>query len=165
MMMRALSAAICLLALQLVGCAGRQASRLEGRYTLGDPGDGWKSVRPGGADFAWYNESLRATLYGDSNCADRYEDGPLRDLAKHLTVGIADDELVFEETHSLAGREAYTARRRGQLDGVPVEVGVTVLKKDQCVYDMVLIAPPGAPFEAAWSDFRGAVGDFDTKGS
>ena len=77
----ALSVALCLIVLPLVGCAGRQASRLEGRYTLGDPGDGWRSVRPGGADFAWYNESLRATLYGDSNCADRYEDGPLRDLA------------------------------------------------------------------------------------
>ena len=157
--------ALCLLALFNVGCAGRQANRMEGRYTLGDPGDGWRSVRPGGADFAWYNESLRATLYGDSNCADRFEDGPLRDLAKHLTVGIADEELIFEETHSLAGREAYTARRLGQLDGVPVEVGVTVLKKDLCVYDMVLIAPPGAPFEAAWSDFRGAVSDFETKGS
>ena len=165
MMNRALSVAICLLSLQAVGCAGRQASRMEGRYTLGDPGDGWRSVRPGGADFAWYNESLRATPYGDSNCADRYEDGPLRDLAKHLTVDIADEEIVFEETHSLAGREAYTARRRGQLDGVAVEVGVTVLKKDACVYDMVLIAPPGAPFEAAWSDFRGAVSDFETKGS
>lgn len=161
----ALSVALCLIVLPLVGCAGRQASRLEGRYTLGDPGDGWRSVRPGGADFAWYNESLRATLYGDSNCAGRYEDGRLPDLAKHLTVGIADEEIVFEETHSLAGREAYTARRRGQLDGVAVEVGVTVLKKDACVYDMVLIAPPGAPFEAAWSDFRGAVSDFETKGS
>jgi hypothetical protein len=165
MMKWALTLAVGLIALQSVGCAGRQASRMEGRYTLGDPGDGWRSVRPGGADFAWYNESLRATLYGDSNCADRFEDGPLRDLAKHLTVGIADEELLFEETHSLAGREAYTARRRGQLDGVAVEVGVTVLKKDACVYDMVLIAPPGEPFEAAWSDFRGAVSDFQTKGS
>lgn len=165
MMKRAHLIAICLTALLGVGCGGRQARRMEGRYTLGDPGEGWRSVRPGGADMAWYNESLQATVYGDSNCADRFEDGPLRDLAKHLTVGIADEELVFEETHSLVGREAYTARRRGQLDGVAVEVGVTVLKKDLCVYDMVLIAPPGEPFEAAWRDFRGAVSDFQTKGS
>ncbi|MCB9742466.1 MAG: hypothetical protein H6741_32660 [Alphaproteobacteria bacterium] len=166
-----MSARLALLALGLsaaVACGPirkglRDADRLEGRYVLGDPGDGWKSVPSGGADRAFRNKDLAATIYTDSNCGARYEDRPLPDLAKTMLGGISDLKVppVLEETREIDGREAYVARRPGSLDGVTVELGVVVLKKDNCVYDMVLIAPPGR-FEAAWGGYLQLIDGFRT---
>lgn len=148
------------------GCLSRearQASRMEGRYKLGDPGGGWKDVEPGGADYAFFNKDLNATIYADSNCGERYEDSPPQDLVKHMVQGVAGPELVSERTFTLDGREAYAARRTGKLDGVPVELGVTVVKKDRCIYDIVLITAPGSPYERALDAYEAVVGGFRTE--
>lgn len=153
-------------ALLSTGCLSREAreaARLEGRFKLGDPGQGWKGVAPGGADYAFFNDSLNATIYADSNCGERYEDAPLPDLVKHMVQGVADAEQVSERSFELDGREAFTARRTGSLDGVPVELGVTVLKKDTCLYDIVLITAPGEPFERALGAYDAVVGGFKTE--
>lgn len=144
--------------------ATRDAERLEGRYQLGDPGDGWRAVPSGGADQAFRNPDLAATIYTDSNCGPRYEDRPLPDLAKTMLGGVADLKAppTFEEVRQLDGREAYVARRPGRLDGVDVELGVVVLKKNHCVYDLVLIAPPGQRFDDAWASYELLVAGFRT---
>ncbi|MCB9744761.1 MAG: hypothetical protein H6741_12610 [Alphaproteobacteria bacterium] len=166
--MRALALACAALALATacgpIRKATRDAERLEGHYQLGDPGDGWRTVPSGGADRAYRNKDLAATIYTDSNCGPRYEDRPLPDLAKTMLGGVADLKVppVLEETRQLDGREAYVARRPGELDGVTVELGVVVLKKDYCVYDIVLIAPPGGRFDDAWLSYEQLVAGFRT---
>ncbi len=152
------------LAALVVGCsAARQSRRLEGRYELSTPGAGWREVRPGGADRAWLNEELDASIYSDSNCGVRYEDSALSALATHLTLGLEDALEIEAEEGMLDGRRSFTRRVRGALDGVPVELAATVLKKDQCVYDLVLIAPPST-FEAALADFQALRDGFRTRG-
>lgn len=146
------------------GCgAGRQARRLEGRFRLGQPGEDWQRVLSGGADRAWYNSSLGATIYADSNCAARYEDGELKDLLTHLTSGIARGKALTEEHLDLDGREALVQTWKGTLDGVPVHMAAMVTKKDECLYDLVYIAPP-ASFERGWPAFQTVLGDFSTSG-
>ena len=64
---------------------------------------------------------------------------------------------------SIDGREALSLRVEGKVDGVRVEVATTVLKKDSCVYDLVLVAPPSA-FEAALAGFFSVQNGFRTRG-
>jgi hypothetical protein len=153
-----------LLALTL-GCASKavkEAQRLEGNYTLGDPGSSWRVVKSGGADFAYQDKGNAAVIYADSNCGSRFEDSRLDDLAQHLSFGVRLGEPEDERSFELDGRSAYSMRAQGELDGVPIELATTVLKKDMCVYDIVLIAPRGERFEAAHSGYLSVVSGFRT---
>jgi len=143
------------------GCADKYR-RMEGRYDLGDPGGGWSRVKAGGADRAWWHADLGASIYADSNCGPRYDDSPPAELAERLLFGVTDREAVSAQDGTLAGRDSHTARIRGRLDGVEVEVAATVVKKHFCVYDIVLIAPPST-FEAAWSAFEAARGGLEVR--
>jgi len=150
----------------VLGCtpkAVRDAKALEGQYVLGDPGDGWKKVGSGGADFAFRHRSDAAVIYADSNCGARFEDSSLEALAEHLSFGVRMGEPSFEETYMLDGRTAYTVRAPGELDGVPVELGTTIIKKDRCVYDIVVIAPRGQRFQSAWEGYQAAIAGFATR--
>ncbi len=149
-----------------VGCsaAHRQARRLEGRFQSGQPPEEWQRVIAGGADRAWYNPALSATIYSDSNCAARFEDGELHDLIKHVTSGIARGEARSEEARVIDGREALVQVYDGSLDGVALRLGVLVTKKDECLYDFVYIAPPSR-FEEGWPAFEQVTAGFSTFGS
>ena len=148
-------------ALLAFGCGGARAARkLEGRYDIGAPGEGWRAVRSGGADHAWNNRDLSATLYVDSNCAERYEDDALDGLLNSLVRGIARGAPLTETPGTLDGRDALTRTWDGALDGVAVRVAASVSKKDFCTYDIVYIAPPSkfdaglAAMDAVASGFR-----------
>lgn len=150
------------LALALISCsANRRAKRLEGRFDLGDPGSGWARVDSGGADQAWFHTGIAGSIYADSNCAERFEDGPLEDLLVHLTAGIARGEHLEEQRMTLDGRDAVMRTWNGALDGIAVQVGAAVTRKHECVYDVVYIAPP-ARFAEGWPAFEAVVGGFQT---
>ena len=141
----------------------RREARQEGRYDVGKPGPGWARVNAGGADMAWFHQESRATIYFDSNCQDRFEDGKLTALLTHLTFGIARGEPIREEALMLDGREALMRIQGGLIDGVQVRVGAVVTKKDECLYDGLLIAPPST-FDSQWETFSAVVSGFKTRG-
>ena len=145
-------------------CGGKSSHKLEGRYDLGAPGAGWSSVRPGGADQAWVNQTLGGTIYADSNCAERYDDSPLAKLLDSLTLGIATGDPIRQEPRTMDGRDALMRVSQGALDGVPVMVGAVVSKKDNCVYDVIYVAPP-ASFDRGWDAFEAVTGRFQTRGA
>jgi hypothetical protein len=152
------------LCLLLLACAHRRGDQQEGKYRLGDPGEGWSRVDGGGADQAWYNDRLSASIYADSNCAERFEDSPLEALSDHVTFGVARGAPLKEERLRLDEREALLRVWKGQLDGVAVQVGAVVAKKNECTYDLLYIAAP-ARFEGGWSDFMKVVKGFQTSGA
>lgn len=145
------------------GCAHRKAQRMEGRYALGTPGSDWERMKPGDADRAWFARGLSASIYADSNCASRYEDGKLDDLLTHLTFGVAEGEPTHEEELVLDGRIALVRTWSGSLDGLQVRVGAMVTKKHQCIYDVLYVAPP-ATFDTGWDAFLSVVHGFGTRG-
>lgn len=148
--------------LLLAGCmpaAYREARKLEGSFKVAAPGEGWKAVDPGGADRAWFNASLGASAYVDSNCGPRFRDLRIEDLATELVAGLRDAELVREEPLTMAGRAALMRVTRGSLDGVTVQVGATVLNRAPCTYDFVVIAPPEG-FDRAMVGYERMLGGF-----
>ena len=155
-----------LMSLMLMGCAAKahkETKRSEGRYSVGNPDGDWMRVRPGGADKAWFNRTLGATIYFDSNCKSRYDDGRLSDLVTHLTFGLAQGTPIREESMTLDNREALLRVYDGAIDGVSVRVGAMVTKKDLCLYDGLYIASPSA-FEDGWGTFVSMLSGFETKG-
>lgn len=152
--------------LLMLACASKEvriSNAMQGRYDLPAPGEGWEPVKAGGADHAWWNADYAASFYADSNCGVRFEDVALVRLAEAQLNGVAVGEPLSEEYFMLDGREAYTRLALGKLDGVPVELAVTVMKKNHCTYDFVVVAPRGDSFTLAWRDARRSIEGFVTE--
>ncbi|MDP2311049.1 MAG: hypothetical protein Q8P18_33825 [Pseudomonadota bacterium] len=146
----------------LPGCmpsSHQQAKRLEGRYTVPAPGDGWLVVDAGGADHAWYNTGLKAAIYADSNCGPRYSESRTEDLATELTAGLRQVTTTRDELREFGGREGVLRVHSGRLDGVPVTLALGVMNRGACTYDLTFIAPPDT-FEQGWDAYERILSGF-----
>lgn len=144
----------------ITGCRKQQV-RLE-RYTIDHPTGEWRDVKSGSADYAWYNATIGATIYVDSNCDQRFEDRPLRDSVNSMTAGIRTKDEPIERALFLDGREAVMLQTKGNLDGVDVQMAVVVLSKNQCLFDFVYITRP-ENFAKGFSDFHQMLHTFESK--
>jgi hypothetical protein len=146
--------------IHLEGPAGRSSQTL--RYRTGPAQAGWGIGPAPPGDFAYYNASLGATVYADSSCGKKYDDSPLTVLSNHLTMGFEDVEQVDQSAGELSGRGSLERISKANLDGVPVMLATTVVKKDICVFDLILIARPDS-FEAALADYRSLRDGFEAR--
>jgi hypothetical protein len=138
-------ASICLTLGLLQGCFlvnGGASSSLEGRYRVEAPA-GWVTVNPGGADYSWWNSDSGATIYTDSNCEHHFEDSPLIRLVEAQVVALDEVELLHTESRTIMGRAGLSTLHHGSIDGVRVSVRTTVVKRNGCVYDFVMVGPIG----------------------
>jgi hypothetical protein len=131
-------------------------------YRVGPLSSDWTHVTVNHQnDLAWYSQVKDAVMHVDSDC-DPALDIPLTALRSHLLIGFTEREFIEEEVVAMDGREALRTQLTAKLDGVPREILLQILKKDDCVYDFGLITPPGPPFEEALSDFDTLLGGFTT---
>lgn len=130
-------------------------------YRLGAPGAGWERLALEQANVAWHNGALDASLLVNSHC-EGVADSPLEGLTNDLLMGSTEREIVAQERKAWSGREGMETHARAKLDGVPRELMFFVLKKDGCVYDIVLDASP-AHFESARAGFDSVRAGFDVE--
>ncbi len=136
----------------------------ETSYSVAAPGAEWRSLEVESQnDLAFYDEARDAIIQSNSTC-DPSQDIPLLALTNHLLFGFTARELLSQELQPMDAREALYTHLKAKLDGVPRELLLVVLKKDGCVYDFALVAPPGSRFEGALPDFERFVGDFRAGG-
>lgn len=157
---------VTLVTLATVGCGTSSGALVEGRFTsdqvayrIGQPGAGWSEVKLETANAAWHNPELGAALMVNSHC-EGVGDSPLEGLTNDLLMGMTEREIVTQERIPWAKREALQSVATGKLDGVPRKLELFVLKKDGCVYDIVLDAAP-AHFDAARTAFARVRQGFD----
>lgn len=181
--MRELGAALLIAAVMLAGCATARGgswvgswwvqsvevkhaqgspSVIEVRYRAGDLGSGWQEGSAPPGDFAFYSASLGATIYADTSCGRKYPDAPLHTLSNHLTMGFEDVERLEQTELTLADRAALERLSAAKLDGVPVRLATSVIKKGPCVFDLVLVSSPGS-FDRALEDYRRFRDGFDAE--
>jgi len=86
------------------------------------------------ADHIYINESSRAVLNINSVC-ERYANASLKSLLKAALSPLNAITIVEEKTITLDDREALQQNVKAKLDGVSVELLVTVLRKDHCIFD------------------------------
>lgn len=128
-------------------------------YRIGEPGEGWRQVDLPSANVAWFNDTLSASLMANSHC-DGVKDAPLGGLTEDLLIGITDRQVLSQQVRPCSRREALETIVTGKLDGVERKLALLVLKKDGCVYDVVLGASP-AQFDRALVAFGRVRDGFD----
>jgi hypothetical protein len=128
-------------------------------YRLGALGPRWQP-HSSDADVAFYDPELDAIIMVNSECPAEH-DAPLKVAANTLLLGFTERETLKEEVVPLAGREALHRRLRAKLDGVPLTLDLFVVKKDDCLYDLVYLAPPDTAGRGV-ADFGRLVSGFDT---
>jgi hypothetical protein len=134
-----------------VGCATPYQAGVvqkEGtRYFVGDGPPGWSRQGFSDNDVAFVSPNGQHTLAVNATC-EGYRDAPLPVLLRHLLMGFTKVETVSQDLAPLDGRERLLGHYVARLDGVPVELGLAVLKKDGCIYDFTYLSPPGHYDEA-----------------
>lgn len=143
---------------------GREFHDDEARYAIGELASGWERLDVAQNDLAWRQPSTGAIVQVNASC-DPYSDVPLSSLTNHLLIGFTERDWRSSETVPLDGREARRSHVIASLDGVPVEMLLYVMKKDECVYDFALVAPPGDAFGAARPEFEAFVNGFHAPSS
>lgn len=156
------------LALPLSACGGgphlrgRVYQDDEAHYRIGELGSGWSAIAVQDNDVAFHNDALGAIIQVNASC-DPATDIPLSVLTNHLLAGFTAREIQSEDLIPLDGREALRTHVVASLDGVPRELLIVVLKKNDCIYDFTLITPHDASFGRAQTVFEGFVGGFSTE--
>lgn len=155
------------LALAISACASSGTYRngvFEGPlvvYRVDAPSDGWHFVHFSGNDLAWGGPSGEVIAI-NSECED-HGDPSLAVLTNHLLIGFEDRVVRERESLRISDRGALRTRLSASLDGVPVEMELTVLKKDGCVYDLTYLAPPER-FDEHLPTYRKVVASFQAPG-
>jgi hypothetical protein len=131
-------------------------------YRIGTPGSDWTPVTVQHQnDLAWHSEAKGAVMHVDSDC-DPGLDIPLTALRAHLMIGFTEREVIEEEVIPMDGREALRTHFTAKLDGVPRDILLQILKKNDCVYDFGLITPAGPSFDDALPDLDALLAGFGT---
>jgi hypothetical protein len=116
------------------------------RYQVGTLPGRWQSIDANGNDLAFYREGM-GTVAVNSTCTE-YDDVPLTALVKHLLFDTTARDVRLDETVTLVNRGARHLVVELELDGVPVELELFVLRKDGCIYDLVHVRARSAPAPA-----------------
>jgi hypothetical protein len=128
-------------------------------YQLEPVQTGWKAADFSGNDLAWTSPHGHVIAV-NATCED-HGDPPLKVLTDHLLMGFEDRVVASREELMLDGRGALRSRITARLDGVPVDLELTVMKKDGCIYDFTYTSPQGR-FDERVDDYHRLVGSFRT---
>jgi len=135
----------------IAACGGAAPSGhySQGTFTKGDEHfhveapAAWQPITPPAGDLAWRDPQSRSVISANATCKGHH-DPPLEILVNDLLIGTTDRHILLDETIPLDGREARHEVVELKVDGVPLVYDLYVLKKDGCVYDLTLVAPPRA---------------------
>lgn len=147
----------------MAGCAG---SSFDGHvyhqgdlfFRVGPIPSTWHPIEVDGALLTFRDDAAPATIAVNGRCGLDGDDVPLEALTHHLFLHFTDRKLISQERLELDGRAALRTELDASLDGVPLHYRVVVMKKDNCVYDFMLMGPSGADS----GGFDRFVGGFET---
>jgi hypothetical protein len=128
-------------------------------YRVGPLGPAWQR-HDSEADLAFFAPQLDAMIMVNAECPAEH-DPPLAVAANTLLIGFSDRQLEREEAVTLAGREALHRQLHAKLDGVAVALDLFVLKKNDCLYDIVYASPSESAARGR-KEFARFVAGFDT---
>lgn len=130
-------------------------------FRVGKRPASWVRIETSHGLLAFRDEGNGATIVLNGRCDEPSDDAPLASLTQHLFLLFTDRRIDAEETIPFDGREARRTTLTAKLDGVPKRFVALVTKKDNCVYDFVLIADGDeARFTRARGDFDAFVAGF-----
>jgi len=129
------------------------------RYKIGDLPSGWSRVHVEDANLTFRHKDGGAILVNALCGSDNIDDVPLDVLINQALFGVENKNELSRTPLTIDGRAALRALIDGTLDGVPIEIDMVVLKKDNCTFDFQLIGgvqeltPRRAEFETMFKSF------------
>ena len=99
----------------------------------------WEELPPEASDYAFVNPATNSIITVNSLCG-KYASTSLRHLTENLMGGIDDIQTTQRQTLNFVGREALWSEITGKTDGVPVYLIVQIVRKNECIYDFILIS-------------------------
>jgi hypothetical protein len=132
-------------------------------YTIGEVPEGWRRVSLRGADIAYMYDKDGSTLLINSQCEDA-EDAPLVALTFHLIIGMTEQNIIEQKAVASSDREGLVTTAEAKLDGVKRKFQMFVLKKDLCIFDIVLAARP-SKFDERLPAFESVLKGFNVPGA
>jgi hypothetical protein len=120
---------------------------------------GWNLVRHKGGEVAFFNPPSHAVAQANVTCRDDAEAASLEVLTRHLLIGYTELHQRSQERTWLNAREALHTVLDARLDGVPMVLDLYVVKRNGCIYDLSLAAPPDRYAEVV-PDFSRFVAGF-----
>jgi hypothetical protein len=151
----------------VLGCAAKKPShdsaglfvspKLDFRH--GELPNQWRRVAVDGTVLAYDENALGATISVSYDCKD-VADVSLRSLVQQELSGIEKMQVIERGDTPLDGREGADWIVRGELDGVPVQMNLVVLRAGNCVYDLLLVSGSDE-FPAERAAFTVFVNGFD----
>src|SRR5262249_17041262 len=109
-------------------------------FHVGPVPGSWHQVSVDGALVAFRDDAAQASIEVAGRCGLDGDDVPLEALTHHLFLHFTERKLIGQEQLTLDGRAALRTEIHAELDGVPLEYLVYVLKKDGCVYDLIHVS-------------------------
>ncbi len=103
------------------------------------PTSPYREIQLESADHSWQNPNTGNTISYMSSC-ENYSDPDLESLLSIATEGIEGLRIVQQKKLNFNGREALNTILIGRVDGVPIQADLTVLKKNNCVFNISYIA-------------------------
>ena len=131
------------------------------RYRVGPIPSDWQQVNLKDSDFSWVTNPADYAFWVNSSCKE-YEDVPLVALTRQLLIGFTEVQKLEQHTATLDGREALFSHYLAKMDGVARELGLVVVKKDNCIYDFAYVAPVGH-YASRQGQFQALVNGFATE--
>ncbi len=111
-------------------------------YYVGKLPEGWEDLTTGVRSASWYNPDYLSTISTEVLCERSAGDRPLQSVASEVVVAMEDRTVSNEREFMLDGRGALRQTVSGSVDGVPLIMDVVVVKKGNCAFDFVAVAPP-----------------------
>jgi hypothetical protein len=99
----------------------------------------WTKIKSEGSDFAISNSGTSSVILFNSACR-KFESSTLNALASSLLSGIEDIKIISRNRIKIAERDAEEIKASGKVDGVETYMAVSIVQKNFCIYDYVLIS-------------------------
>jgi hypothetical protein len=95
------------------------------------------------SDVAFQSLKTASIISLNSACRPGHEDRSLPALTEQLLLGITSVTLREEKDLTIQNSQALQTTIRGNVSGEPVQIRTVVLRKHDCVYDLMFVARPG----------------------
>jgi hypothetical protein len=146
------------MALGTAGCADKRIEHgvfRAGNYLVAVP-SGWQVESDSRADLALARQGAPGGMLVHATCEGRTPRRTLDVLMRHLLFGLKDRRIVERADVMVNGYPAERAVFEGNSEGRTVWGEAYVVKADECVYDLLYIAPPEF-FDQGREDFDRVV--------
>lgn len=110
-------------------------------YSIGFADVLWTSISPDVADAAYLNNASGSIITSNSQCK-KYEKSTLDQLAENIIrgSGIENIEIIEKKPITFSERDALQMIVQGKADGVKTFLNLLTLRKNNCVYDFILVS-------------------------